>query len=284
MSRFNRIAVIGAGLIGGSVLLALLRRKSGQTLAGWSHSRKSRDLLGGFTGVDVFETAKEAASGADLVIIATPVDKIKQTLLAITPSLKPGAIVTDVGSVKASVVQDATILPPSVSFIGSHPMAGSEKAGIEQARADLFEGRLCFITPAGKEDPAALSALRDFWQGLGSIIRECSAEQHDAIVAVTSHVPHATASALMLAVAQAPQFDITAAGSGLRDATRIAAGEENLWVSILLSNAENVVSGLSNVEKNLRALREAVAAGDQEKVAALLKAARLARQSLDPSR
>jgi prephenate dehydrogenase len=284
MSRFNRIAVVGAGLIGGSVLMALLRRKSGQTLAGWSHSKKSRDFLGGFKGVEVFEAAKDAAIGADLVIIATPVDKIKEAFVAIAPALKPGAIVTDVGSVKASVLRDALVLPPKVTFIGSHPMAGSEKAGIAQAKADLFEGRLCFITPSSKEDPAALSALHDFWQGLGSVVRECSAEQHDAIVAVTSHVPHATASALMLAVAQAPQFDISAAGSGLRDTTRIAAGEENLWVSILLSNAENVVSGLNAVEKNLRALREAIASGDKEKVAALLKEARQARQSLDPSR
>ncbi len=284
MSRFNRIAVIGAGLIGGSVLLALLRRKSGPTLAGWSHSKKSRDFLGGFHGIDVFETAKGAANGADLVIIATPVDKIKETFIAIAPVLKPGAMVTDVGSVKASVLRDASILPPTVTFIGSHPMAGSEKAGIAQAKADLFAGRLCFITPSGKENPEALSDLHNFWQDLGSIVRNCSAEQHDAIVAVTSHVPHATASALMLAVAQAPQFDITAAGSGLRDTTRVAAGEENLWVSILLSNAENVVSGLSAVEKNLSALREAITAGDKEKVAALLKAARLARQSLDPPR
>lgn len=284
MSHFNRIAVIGAGLIGGSVLLAASRRKAAGSLAGWSHSRGSRDLLKTFAGVEVFETAAEAVKGADLVLIGTPVDKIKETLMDIAPGLKAGAIVTDVGSVKESVQRDAKVLPGTVTFIGSHPMAGSEKAGTAQAKADLFEGRVCFITPTGNEDAAAVQRLHDFWKSLGSITTECGAKQHDAFVAITSHVPHASAAALMLAVAHSPQFNIAAAGSGLRDATRIAAGEENLWVSILLANADQVVAGLSSVEKNLQELRDAIKSGDKAKVEALLKAARVARQSLDSSR
>lgn len=284
MPPFNRIAVVGTGLIGGSVLLAAVKRQAGVTFTGWSHSAESRGFLKSFSGVEAFDTAAEAVKGADLVIIATPVDKIRETFTSIIPCLKSGAVVTDVGSVKESVLADAHVLPPSVTFIGSHPMAGSEKAGIAQAKADLFEGRACFITPTGKEPAAELARLRDFWKALGCLTIECSAKQHDAMVAVTSHIPHATAAALMLTVARSPQFNLSAVGSGLRDATRIAAGEENLWVSILLANAAPVIDGLNSVEKNLRDLREAIAAGDKNKVATILKAARLARQSLDASR
>jgi prephenate dehydrogenase len=284
MSQFNRIAVIGTGLIGGSVLLAASKRKVGQSFAGWSHSKQSREHLKTFGGIEVFESAVAAVQGADLVVIATPVDRIKETLIAITPGLKTGALVTDVGSVKESVHNDAAVLPNTVTFIGSHPMAGSEKAGITQAKSNLFEGKVCFITAAGKESAARVSHLRDFWKALGALTSECSAKQHDAIVAITSHVPHASAAALMLAVSQSPEFTITAAGTGLRDATRIAAGEENLWVSILLANSSPVVAGLNAVEKNLVELREAIKSGDKDKVAAFLKAARTARQSLDTSR
>jgi len=283
MSHFNRIAVIGAGLIGGSVLLAASQRKAAISLAGWSHSKGSRDLLKAFTGVEVFESAAEAVKGADLVVIGTPVDKIKETLIAIAPGLKAGAVVTDVGSVKESVILDAKVLPGSVTFIGSHPMAGSEKAGTAQAKAELFDGRVCFITPSGNEDPAAVQQLRNFWKSLGAVTVECGAKQHDAFVAVTSHVPHVSAAALMLAVARSPQFNIAAAGSGLRDATRIAAGEENLWVGILLANVDQVVAGLNSVEKNLQELRDAIKAGDKAKLESLLRAARVARQSLDSS-
>ena len=284
MSHFNRIAVIGAGLIGGSVLLAASRRKADHSLSGWSHSKDSRQLLKAFAGVEVFETAAGAVKDADLVLIGTPVDKIRETLIAIAPGLKVGAVVTDVGSVKESVLRDAEVLPSSVTFIGSHPMAGSEKAGAAHAKADLFDGRVCFITPSGNEDAAGVQRLGDFWKSLGAITVECGAKQHDAFVAITSHVPHASAAALMLAVARSPEFNIAAAGSGLRDATRIAAGEENLWVSILLANADQVVAGLNSVEKNLQELRDAIKAGNKVKVESLLKAARIARQSLDSSR
>lgn len=284
MSQFNRIAVVGAGLIGGSVLLAASKRKAALSFAGWSHSKQSREHLRGFAGVEVFDSAVAAVHDADLVVVATPVDKIRETFIAITPGLKSGALVTDVGSVKSCVLNDASVLPKTVTFIGSHPMAGSEKAGIAQARADLFDGKVCFITASVNETAENISRIRDFWKSLGAITSECSAQKHDALVAITSHVPHASAAALMLAVSQSSQFSIDAAGSGLRDATRIAAGEENLWVGILLANAEHVIAGLNSVEKILAELRDAIKAGDKDRVAALLKAARLARQALDSSR
>ena len=281
MSHFKQIAVIGAGLIGGSVLLAASRRKSKCLLTGWSHSKESRLLLQNFGGITVFDEAVDAVKGADLVVIATPVDKIRETLLAISPGLKNGALVTDVGSVKVSVLKDAEVLPKGVVFIGSHPMAGAEKAGFAQAKESLFDGRVCFITPTGKEDSGLLAGLHNFWKSLGAIPAQCDARKHDALVATTSHVPHAAAAALMLAVSQSPEFNTTAAGSGLRDATRIAAGEESLWTGILLENADNVVAGLDLVEKNLKDLRLAIQSGDKEKLRALLKAARLARQAID---
>jgi prephenate dehydrogenase len=160
-------------------------------------------------------------------------------------------------------------------------MAGGEKAGAAHAAATLFEGRVCFVTPTGSEDPKAVEAVRGFWQALGSVLRETDAAKHDEIVAAISHVPHAAASALMLAVMDQPGFRRFAVGAGLRDTTRIAAGEENLWVGILLANARHAAAGLRDLERRTAELRTAVEANDAESLRRLLAEARVARQNLD---
>jgi prephenate dehydrogenase len=278
---FQRIAVVGAGLIGGSVLLAGSRRHLAASFACWSRSTASQRLLTELGIGEVFTRVEDCVRGADLVVIATPVDKMAETFATIGPALSPGALVTDAGSVKAAVLEAARGLPASVTFIGAHPMAGSEKAGAAHASEHLFAGRACFITPSGKEPRAAVERVTAFWQGLGCVTTECTAARHDEIVAAVSHVPHAAASALMLAVADQPGFSPAAAGSGLRDATRIAAGEENLWLGILLANASHVSEGLRAVEARLAELRTALERGDATEVNRLLAAARIARQSLD---
>ena len=281
MAQFKRIAVVGAGLIGGSILLAAARKGLAGSLTCWSRSENSRATLRAFGVAEVFADAAECVRGADLVIVTTPVDTAEETFLAIGPGLSPGAVVTDAGSVKVAIQLAARRLPAANPFVGAHPMAGGEKAGAAHAAASLFDGRVCFVTPTGSEDPKAVQAVRGFWQALGSVVHETDAAKHDEIVAAISHVPHAAASALMLAVMEQPGFRRFAVGAGLRDTTRIAAGEENLWVGILLANARHAAAGLRDLERRTAELRNAVEANDAETLRRLLAEARVARQNLD---
>ena len=281
MLHFKRISVVGAGLIGGSILLAAKSRKIAAAFSCWSHSPSSLSFWTNLGWVDVHTNLEDCVRDADLVIVATPVDKIRETFVKISPFLKQGALVTDVGSIKGSVLDAASVLPTTISFIGSHPMAGSEKAGAKNAQADLFENRFCFITPKKGDSEAEVRKLELFWQGLGSKTFICNAEKHDEIVAAISHTPHASAAALMLAVKNLPGFKQAAVGAGLKDSTRIAAGEENLWVGILLANATHVVQGLKEVEKQTLNLRTAIERGDASALSKILESARIARQSLD---
>ena len=281
MAQFKRIAVVGAGLIGGSILLAAARRGMAGTLACWSRTEKSRATLRNLGVAEVFEDVKACVHDADLVVVTTPVDTIEAIFVSIAPALRPGAFVTDAGSVKGAILAAACRLPTANPFIGAHPMAGSEKAGAQHASATLFEQRVCFITPSGHDDPQALAAVRRFWQNLGSVLTETDAATHDQIVAAISHVPHAAAAALMLAVTDQPGFSLNAVGAGLRDSTRIAAGEENLWVGILLANARHTVAGLKSIELRAAELRQAIEAHDAPTLQRLLGEARIARQSLD---
>ena len=217
MAHFPRIAVVGAGLIGGSVLLAAARRGLAGSLACWSRSEKSRETLRGLGVAEVCADPAECVRGADLVVVATPVDTAEETFRAIAPGLKPGAVVTDAGSVKAAILAAARALPSANPFVGAHPMAGGEKAGAVHASANLFEGRVCFVTPAPDTDARALELVRRFWRELGSVLHETDAAAHDEVVAAISHLPHAAASALMLAAAGRPGFRRFAVGAGLRD-------------------------------------------------------------------
>ncbi len=281
MAQFKRIAVVGAGLIGGSILLAAARRGLAGSLACWSRSEGARATLRGFGVATVFTDAAAAVRDADLVVVTTPVDAAEETFRSISPGLSPGAVVTDAGSVKGAILLAARRLPAANPFVGAHPMAGGEKAGASHAAANLFEGRVCFLTPTGAEPPAALESVRRFWRELGTVLHETDAARHDEIVAAISHVPHAAASALMLAVREQAGFQPFAVGAGLRDATRIAAGEENLWVGILLANAGHAAAGLRDLERRVAELRAAVEQADVATLRRLLAEARVARQDLD---
>jgi cyclohexadieny/prephenate dehydrogenase len=281
MLHFKRISVVGAGLIGGSILLAAKKRNIAEGFSCWSHSPSTLTFWSNLGWVDVCTSLKDSVKDADLVIIATPVDKIGETFVTIAPFLKPGCLISDVGSIKGEVFKAASVLPPSVNFIGSHPMAGSEKAGAKNAHADLFENRFCFITPGPRDPSESVQKIEQFWQSLGSKTFLCSTEKHDEIVAAISHTPHASAAALILAVKNLPGFKQAAVGAGLKDSTRIAAGEENLWVGILLANATHVAQGLKEVEKQTAALRTVIERGDAAALSKILEAARIARQSLD---
>lgn len=197
-------------------------------------------------------TAAKAVQGADLVILCTPVGLLEEMLRQIAGHLKPGAMVTDVGSTKRSVVTAAgKILPANVHFVGSHPMAGSEKRGVEYARTDLFENATCILTPTADTDADSLAAVEKFWQTLGMKTTRISPGDHDRYLAEISHLPHALAAAL---VAMQQDAVLPLAGQGFLDATRIAGGDGALWRDILLDNADNMRSALTRLQGELSKL------------------------------
>jgi len=206
--------------------------------------------------------------GADLVLIATPVQVIGPSLTRIADWVQPGMVVTDVGSAKAAIVAagEAAIRSPA-AFVGSHPMAGGSKAGVAAARADLFEGAACVVTPTAASDPAAVGRVREFWAALGGRVIEQDPVEHDRLVALASHLPHALAAALV-AVQEPGSIDIR--GKGFADTSRVAGGDPNLWRAIFAMNRANVLAAVERLEGELATFKQHLAAGDDAAVFAWL--------------
>ena len=277
--RPTRLTILGVGLLGGSIGLAVQRRISGCVVLGYGHrtSTLKAALASGAVNV-TYEDAAVAVRGADLVILCTPVGIMASTLKAISPALAPGAIVTDVGSTKRSIVAAAEEqLPPGVQFVGSHPMAGSEKRGVGHARADLFEGATCVVTPTARTDPVALKSVEEFWRTLGMRITRLSPEEHDAQTADVSHLPHALAAAL---VAMQRDESLSLAGKGFLDATRIAAGDGALWRDILIDNRDNLRKSIQRLQENLEGLLAYLQPENAEALRQWLDAAAQRRQQI----
>jgi prephenate dehydrogenase len=247
---FQRLSILGVGLLGGSIGLSLKSSSNPCKIAGYGHRQQTLDAALRLGAVDeVYNDPAAAVQDAELIVLATPVGTFTQLFDIIKSGLKPGAIVTDVGSTKRSVCRLAEqMLPGGVHFVGSHPMAGSEKRGIEAARADLFRGALCITTPTSKTDPTALRQVESFWQTLGMRITRLSPDDHDRLLADVSHLPHLVAAAL-IAVQSDPAF--TLAGKGFLDTTRIAGGDGGLWRDIFLDNADNLRISLTKLRQEL---------------------------------
>jgi prephenate dehydrogenase len=195
------------------------------------------------------EQLSTAVAGADVVVLCTPVGLFQPILQEISGSLAAGTIVTDVGSTKRSVVAVAErTLPKSVHFVGSHPMAGSEKRGVEFARTDLFQNALCITTPTPRTNPEALEAVEAFWRSIGMRITRVSPEEHDLLLAEVSHLPHAVAAAL---VAIQKQAGLKLCGKGFLDATRIAGGDGSLWRDIFIDNRDNLIAAIARLKDEL---------------------------------
>lgn len=252
---FQRLSIIGVGLLGGSIGLAVKSKSSHCSIMGYGHRPATLLRARERGAIDQIETnAAQAARDADLVILCTPVGVFPHILAQIAPILKEGAIITDVGSTKRSVVRwAAESLPKSVHFIGSHPMAGSEKQGIEAARSDLFEKALCITTPNSATNSDALGRLESFWQELGMRTTRLSADDHDRMLAEVSHLPHMVAAAL---VAMQSDQALPLAGKGFLDATRIAGGDGALWRDILLDNVDNLRGVLGRLRSQLDRLEQ----------------------------
>jgi prephenate dehydrogenase len=276
----KRLSILGVGLLGGSVGLAAKAAVKGVSVVGYGHRAATREEAVRRGAIDVAAgSAEEAVGGADLVFLCTPVGLFGDLLREIAPALRDGAIVTDVGSTKRTVVDLAEkILPPRVRFVGCHPMAGSEKRGVRFATADLFQGAVCITTPTPRTDRAALEEVESFWRLLGMDVTRLSPQEHDRRLADISHLPHAVAAALV-----ALQDDATfpLAGQGFRDATRIAAGDPPMWRDILLDNRDNLRDSVKRFRQQLDELLSRLDGDDPDAARAWLERAANRRRAMN---
>ncbi|MDT8345272.1 MAG: prephenate/arogenate dehydrogenase family protein [Thermohalobaculum sp.] len=266
--HFRRVALIGLGLIGSSIAWAAHRAGAADEIVGYARSAATRETVRRLGFCDrVAETAAEAVEGADLVIVCVPVGVCGAVAAEIAGRLAPGAIVSDVGSVKASVIaQMAPHLPAHVHFVPAHPLAGTEHSGPEAGFAELFDNRWCILTPPPGTDADATARLRAFWGRLGARTDEMTAEHHDLVLAVTSHVPHAIAFT-MVGVADdlrrvTDSEVIRYSAAGFRDFTRIAASDPTMWRDVFLNNREAVLDILGRFAEELFVVQRAIRMGD----------------------
>ena len=284
--RFDRVALIGIGLIGSSLARALRRDNPGASIV--ACARRAETLA----AVRRLELADEttddpavAAAGADLVVIATPLSAYAEIGRRIAPALQPGAILTDVGSVKEAVIRDLQPhLPPGVHFVPGHPVAGTEHSGPESGFAELFQGRWCILTPLPETAPEAVAAVARMWETAGMRVVTMSPDHHDKVLAVTSHLPHLIAYTI---VGTATDLEdslksevIEFSASGFRDFTRIAASDPVMWRDIFLNNREAVLEILQRFNEDLTALQRAIRWGEGDKLEDLFTRTRAIRRSI----
>jgi len=282
-NMIQRLTIIGVGLLGGSIGLASRRRISDVKIMGCGHREASLERAQDVGAIDEWTLdPADAVRDADLVVVCTPVGQVGPWLAKIADHLKPGAIVTDVGSTKSAIVTagERVIRRPAF-FVGSHPMAGSEKRGVEVARAELFEGATCVVTRTDATDEAAATIVEDFWDTLGARVVRHTPAEHDRLVALVSHVPHAVAGALM-GIQTDASLDLH--GRGLLDTTRVAGGDADLWRDILIDNSANVIDGIDAVVAQLMQLRGLLNSQNATVVREWLQTHATARQALEMGR
>lgn len=283
---FQRIALIGIGLIGSSISHASRRGGLAQTIVGNARTPATVETalkLGLIS--EGFGLAREAVRGADLVILCVPVGLSGKIAEEIAPNLEPGAIVTDVGSVKGAVVRDmAPFIPAGVHFVAGHPIAGTEQSGPESGFAELFDGRWCILTPEAHTDPSAVAKLKAFWEQLGSNVEIMAPEHHDMVLAITSHVPHLIAFNIVNTAAHLGRVTdsevIKFSAGGFRDFTRIAASDPTMWRDIFLTNKDAVLEMLGRFTEDLTELQRAIRFGDGEALAKRFAEARAIRRGV----
>ncbi|UCE87179.1 MAG: prephenate dehydrogenase/arogenate dehydrogenase family protein [Deltaproteobacteria bacterium] len=273
--RFEKIAVLGLGLLGGSIALAAKARGVAAVVAGTGRRPEALAEARRRGSIEATTSLAEAVRGAGLVILCTPVSSMADQIRAAAPHLQRDAIVTDVGSVKAPLVDTLPgLLPSGVAYVGAHPMAGSHHRGIEHARADLLDGAACVLTPTRETPPHALSRVSAFFTALGARVVLRDPSVHDAEVGWMSHVPHALAFAFARALRAAPEAAGEVAGPGFRDFTRIAQSDAELWSDILLANRKAVGAALQSVRDEIGALAAALDDGDPDALERFIAAAR----------
>jgi cyclohexadieny/prephenate dehydrogenase len=265
---FKRIALIGIGLIGSSISHAARRAGLAGEIVGSARTPRTVETAMRLGIIDEgFASARDAVRNADLVVLGVPVGACGEIARIIAPGLAPGAILTDVGSVKAAVVRDvAPHVPAGVHFVPGHPIAGTEQSGPESGFAELFDGRWCILTPAAETDRAAVDKLTRFWRTLGSNVEIMDADHHDMVLAITSHVPHLIAYNIVNTAAHLERVTdrevIKFSAGGFRDFTRIAASDPVMWRDVFLNNREAVLEMLGRFAEDLADLQRAIRFGD----------------------
>ncbi len=282
---FNRLIIVGVGLIGGSLGLAARARGLVSEVVGFGRTEANLKIAleRGIVDSYTFDPA-EAARDADLLLLAVPVEATRATIEKFIPFLPPGCIITDAGSTKEQVVRTLEqALPPSLPCVGAHPIAGTEHAGAAAAFATLFEKRLCVLTPTERTDRTALARVRALWEGVGMRVEEMDMRTHDRVLARVSHLPHLIAFSVMNAMLDAsmPGVDLlTYAGSAFADLTRVAASPVEMWRDICTSNRDALLVAIEEFEEALSLMKRCVAHGDSAGLEKAINRARVERQRL----
>ena len=268
---FERVAIIGLGLLGGSIGLAVKAHLPGVRTTGYDADPATRSRAAERGLVDqVCQSAADAVRGTQLVIVCVPVGAMGEAAAEFAAALPAGVVVSDVGSSKESVAAALTAALPGIAVIPAHPVAGTERSGPDAGFASLFQQRWCIITPPDGADPAQVAALAEFWEGLGARVETMSAAHHDMVLAVTSHLPHLIAYTIvgtasdLEGVTQGEVIKYSA--GGFRDFTRIAASDPTMWRDVFLTNKDAVLAMLQRFTEDLTALQRAIRVGDGEQL------------------
>jgi prephenate dehydrogenase len=282
--QFQKITIIGVGLLGGSIGLAAKKRRVAREIAGFVRRQKSIAECEKFGATDFATTDLLAAvSNSDLIILCTPLAQMAAITKRFLPALKRGAIVTDVGSVKCDVVREleSLVQKSGAHFVGGHPMAGAEKTGVAAARADLFVDAVCVLTPTKKTNLAALEKLEQFWKSLGARVLKMDAAQHDLLVSRSSHLPHVVATTLANLVLNPanPKQQAALCANGFRDTTRIASGSPEMWRDIALANRKNLSRSLDAFISDLQKFQRILKKSDAKAVSKFFATAKSRRDN-----
>jgi len=285
MLYFNKVTIIGVGLIGGSLARVLKSRGLAGSIHGAGRSRETLEKAIRLGVIDhMGQGSADAAEHADLVVLATPVGTFEPIVREIAPRLKPGAILTDVGSVKGRLVRSLEgLLPAGVHFVPAHPIAGREQHGVEAASDGLFQGARCIVTPTERTDRSALEQVSALWTAAGMQVVTMDPDRHDHIFAAVSHLPHAAAYAMVSTVAQYSEGSanyVSFSGAGFRDFTRIAASSPEMWRDICLLNGANIVEMIEHYQFSLNRIKKAIKQNDPRKLEALFRSASDVRRGM----
>ena len=259
---FKNIAIVGVGLIGGSIGMAARKNRLAHRVIGAGRRQSSIDKALRKGAIDKGTLKlKDAVSDAELIVIATPVDKVIAKIKEVSTHAKKGAIIMDVNSTKGPVLKEADkIINKGLFFVGTHPVAGSEQSGVLSGNPELFKDTICIITPTNKTDKYALKKVESFWKSLGAITKTMSAKEHDRIVANISHLPHLIAYALCDTI---PQKDLIFSGTGLRDTTRIAKSSPEMWQDIFMQNQTALLKAIEAFQEKIKALKSDIKKGSR---------------------
>lgn len=275
MRLFNRVVIIGVGLIGGSIGLAIKKKGVASKVIGISRHKKTLDLAKARGAIDFGFQEINAVKDADLIILATPVRSIIEIGLKIAFLIKPNTLITDTGSTKKLIVEKLEKVLPN--FVGAHPLSGSEKQGARYANGDLFRGSLCILTPTTNTHGQALERISRFWKALGARVVNLTPSQHDKFIAYVSHLPHLIAFSLIRSI---PKSHLCFASFGLKDTTRIASSDASLWRDIFLTNQKELLKTVKSFQVSLSKIKSAIVQKDSHTLKRLLNQAKKKRDSI----